>query len=157
MKKYIVLILAMALSLVFVAASLATTGEEPISLRKTSVFSKENVPGPVKYLGDAPGESKLIERGHGDAPPQISHLIDANMTIDLKRNGCTECHEKRKAKQKKSPPMPDSHYTDYSKKKPRVMRKYNQGRYMCTQCHVLQSDAKPLVGSTFKGTRFERK
>ena len=156
MKKYTVLLLTMALSLVFAGSSFATTNEEPISLRKTSVFSGENVPGATKFQGAAPGESKLIERGHADAPPQISHLIDANMTIDLKRNGCIECHEKRKAKQKKSPPMPESHYTDYTKKKPKVTRKYNQGRYMCTQCHVPQSDAKPLVGSTFKGTKFKR-
>lgn len=147
----------MVSSLALVASSFAITNEEPISLRKSSAFSDENVPAPANYQGAAPGESKLLERGHADAPPQISHLIDANMTIDLKRNGCLECHEVRKAKQKKSPPMPESHYTDYSDGKGKKMRKYNQGRYMCTQCHVPQSDAKPLVTNTFQGTKFERK
>lgn len=155
MKKYNALLLAMALSVVFAASSFAAS-EEPISLRKTGVFSEENLLAPLNYVGAAPGESKLMERGHADAPPQISHLIDANMTIDLKRNGCLECHEARKAKQKDAPAMPVSHYTDYTKAKPKKSRKYYQGRYLCTQCHVPQSDAKPLVSSTFKGTKFKR-
>ncbi len=153
MKKYSALLLAIALSMVFAASSFA---EEPISLRKSSAFSGENVPEPVKFLGAAPGESKLLPRGHADAPPQISHLIDANMTIDLKRNGCLECHDKRKAKQKDAPAASDSHYTDYTKGG-KKLRKIYQGRYMCTQCHVPQTNAKPLVGNVFKGTKFERK
>lgn len=151
MKK-ISMLLAMPLALVFAATSF---GAEVKSLRKTvEVMNPSIVPKAAKYEDEEPGDSKLLPRAHADAPPQIPHVIDKGMKITLKKNGCLECHSKKNARKTDSPPMSDNHFVDREGK---TLKTYYKGRYFCNQCHVPQSDAKPLVKNTFKGTKFKRK
>jgi len=150
MKK-ISILLAISLSFVFVAGSFAG---EVKSLRKTvEVLNPSIVIKATSFPDTEPGESKLLPRAYDTAPPQISHTM-ADTKITLKKNTCLDCHSKKNAKKTDSPEMAESHFKDAMGKQ---LKTYYKGRYYCTQCHVAQTGAKPVVKNTFKGTKFVRK
>lgn len=99
------------------------------------------VPEVAEFTTAEPGETKKLTRSHENAPPQIPHMVDSTM-ISLKRHECMECHTNNKKAPKEAPKMKPSHYTNQAGK---VMKTVYQGRYFCFQCHVPQSDAKPIV------------
>jgi cytochrome c-type protein NapB len=79
----------------------------------------------------------------------VPHAVDT-YTIDLKNNGCMKCHSAATYEKEKAPKVADSHYVDRDGK---VLDKLSSRRYFCTQCHVAQEDAKPLVQNTFTGAK----
>jgi len=55
-----------------------------------------------------------------------------------------------KAKKPGEPtPLPASHYTDLRNAPGKVGDTVTGARWVCTSCHVPQTDAKPLVGNRF--------
>jgi len=67
--------------------------------------------------------------------------------IDLKVNQCLRCHEWPYSDQEKAPKISDLHYIDRNGVRQDTV---NGNRYVCTQCHVPQVDAKPLVENKFQ-------
>jgi len=126
--------------------------------------ARETRPGPPESLrGDvpltataaAPPERKVlvpeapIPRTFDQQPPLVPHKTD-NLRIDLKRNRCLECHDRPYYNEEEAPKIGDSHYRDQAG---RELSHLAPARYFCTQCHVSQVDAKPLVENTFHGLR----
>jgi cytochrome c-type protein NapB len=109
------------------------------------------VPAPkaFEYVTKDPGDGKVLPRPFDAAPPLIPHTVDGLLPITRADNGCLTCHAVDKAEPGGPVPIPASHYVDM-RNAPTVKRAEIAGsRYVCTACHVPQSDAKPLAGNLF--------
>ena len=86
------------------------------------------------------------ERAYRQQPPLVPHATE-KYEINLKVNQCLRCHEWPYSDQEKAPKISDLHYLDRNGVRQDVV---NGNRYFCTQCHVSQVDAKPLVDNKFQ-------
>lgn len=118
-------------------------------------------PGPVKSLREAPVATveKAVEhyrqeidtgatlpRDFVQQPPLVPHA-SSNYQISLKFNKCLDCHGWARAQATQSPKISITHFRDAQG---RELSSVSPARYFCMQCHVTQSDAKPLVDNTFQ-------
>ncbi|HEB9333490.1 TPA: nitrate reductase cytochrome c-type subunit [Campylobacter coli] len=150
MKKKIVLLASAAT--VFLAACAFNNGvsSEQIGLRKASLENENKVAlVDANFTTLQPGESIRFERSFENAPPLISHAIEDMLPITKDNNTCLSCHDKAIAADVGATPLPASHYYDFRHNKI-TGDEISDSRFNCTQCHVPQSDAKPLVGNSFK-------
>lgn len=147
MKKHLICVLSLALlSTLFGAKAIDDT---KIGLRNTSLLD-ENLSLPeIKWDAEFAGSSKLIERSFENAPPLISHSLEDLVPITTDNNSCLTCHMPEVAKDVGATAVPKSHLTDMFSGKD-LAGALSQERFNCTQCHVEQADAKPLVKNTFK-------
>lgn len=96
-----------------------------------------------------PRTAARIPRTFRTQPPLIPHSVDKHQ-INLRANRCIACHDRAVHTEHQAPAISRSHY---------IRRDGSEGisisktRYFCTQCHVPQLDARPLVGNTFKGVK----
>lgn len=88
------------------------------------------------------GES-TIARTFEHQPPLIPHTI-GEYHISTKENDCLSCHG---VEDSGAPKPHKSHYFDRDGK---ATEEVSSRWYFCTQCHVGQVDAKPLVENTFR-------
>lgn len=142
MKRTILMALAGLIVPLFIAAG-AAAADEVKSLRGDKALTETDAP---------PTTAKLIRdresfpRNYKQQPPLIPHKVD-KYRINLKNNRCLKCHDKANYKEQESPMAGKSHYVDADGN---PTEKISMKRYFCTQCHVPQSDARPLVENTFK-------
>ncbi len=78
--------------------------------------------------------------------PTIPHKIDAYQ-VDLRTNKCLSCHSWRRVEESQAPMVSVTHYMD---RDTQFLAEVSPRRYFCGQCHVVQTDAKPLVENTFE-------
>ena len=88
----------------------------------------------------------LIPRTFEEQPPVVPHKTE-KYVINRQGNKCLGCHDRPNYKKEDSPKISDSHYRDRDGKE---LDHLASNRYFCTQCHVTQVDAKPLVENTFQ-------
>ena len=91
-------------------------------------------------------EGARMERAFRQQPPLIPHKIN-KYEIDLKVNQCLRCHDWPFNVKENAPKVSETHYVDRQGAR---LDKVAGTRWFCTQCHVPQADAKPLVENTFK-------
>lgn len=122
-----------------------------MGLSKESVF---DIPTPpvANFATTEPGELDRLPLAYSTLPPQIGHAIDEYMPITMEENECIDCHDRRKLLKRewkigKKLPMPDTHYGSFAKQG--GSEDVAGSRYNCTQCHVVLSDAQPLVENLF--------
>lgn len=87
-----------------------------------------------------------MERDYVQQPPLVPHKIDG-YRINLKFNKCLTCHSWANYKEAGATKISQTHFEDRDK---HVLANVSARRYFCTQCHVPQVDAPPLVENTFK-------
>ncbi|HEX5635474.1 MAG TPA: nitrate reductase cytochrome c-type subunit [Gammaproteobacteria bacterium] len=87
-----------------------------------------------------------IPRDYVQQPPLIPHKIDGYV-INLQSNKCLTCHSWANYKQAHATKVSQTHFSDRDGD---AMSNISARRYFCTQCHVPQVDAKPLVENNFK-------
>jgi cytochrome c-type protein NapB len=87
-----------------------------------------------------------IPRDHVKQPPLIPHKIEG-YAINLKYNKCMSCHSWAKYREAGATKVSQSHFENRDNN---VMANVAARRYFCTQCHVPQSNAKPLVENTYQ-------
>lgn len=85
-------------------------------------------------------------RAYRQQPPLIPHKIDGYQ-ITPTNNACMNCHDWPGNAKHKAPKVSETHYVDRQGAR---LDKIAGTRYFCQQCHVPQSDARPLVGNTFQ-------
>ena len=147
MKRMIIsLSLGLALALAAAMPSSVAVAEEISSLRGPLSLPDAKSPPPVYKLKL---DEDKIARTFKDQPPLIPHKV-AKYKVNLKANRCLKCHDKATYKEEEAPLAGKSHYLDAAGKE---MDKINMGRYFCSQCHVPQANAKPLVANTFQGAK----
>ena len=116
----------------------------------------------VSYENNATGTSTLYERSFENAPPLISHDTEGMYPITADMNMCLTCHGKEeaaalKADQPNNKPAPASHYFNIRTEadtgdvgKASTGDIVSNDRYNCDQCHVAQTNAKPVVRNLFQ-------
>ncbi|MGY4330999.1 cytochrome c-type protein NapB [Bradyrhizobium sp. LB1.3] len=112
------------------------------------------VTGAVAPMGDVPApplarpviDDKRLMRNYPEQPPIIPHSID-NYQLTLKTNRCLDCHRRQFTEGSGAPMISITHFMD---RNGQVLADVTPRRYFCTACHVQQTDAQPLVPSTFK-------
>jgi len=87
-----------------------------------------------------------IERDYVQQPPLIPHKTKG-YKINLKFNKCLTCHSWRNYKNAGATKISQTHFADRDGD---VLSNVAARRYFCTQCHVSQTDVKPLVENEFR-------
>lgn len=128
--------------------TIKSVDETQIGLR-TAPLEGENVKlVDYEFASKPAGENERIERSFENAPPLISHDIEDMLPITQDNNMCLSCHDREVAESAGATPVPQSHIYDLRTMK-KVASSVADARYNCTQCHVPQAEAKPLVANTF--------
>lgn len=111
------------------------------ALRETAASAPDKAPDIYKVQ-----DGVKHERAYRQQPPLVPHATE-KYEIDLKVNQCLRCHEWPYSDQEKAPKISDLHYIDRNGIR---QDNVNGNRYFCTQCHVAQVDAKPLIENKFQ-------
>ena len=119
------------------------------SMRGDDVAAADHAAPVHEYQGAKPGLQQKIVRTFEGQPPLIPHAVTNFDEITLEENQCMSCHSREKSKEKNAPVVGDSHFFNPATNK--VETKLSMARHNCTQCHVPQVDAPPLVGNQFVG------
>ncbi len=130
-----------AIALAGALAATAAMAGDLQTLRGTGVTEMDQAPAIHSV-----DESGNVARAYRQQPPLVPHKID-KYQVDLKANQCLRCHEWPYSDQMKAPKASETHYVDRNGVR---TDKVSAGRWFCTQCHVPQADAKPLVDNTFQ-------
>lgn len=114
---------------------------------------------PLEGAKDIPAEAKSqadmfkidrdqppIPRNYLQQPPLIPHTVKG-YTISKDFNKCLDCHAWNRVQETGATKIGISHFKDRDGKE---LDRVSPRRYFCTQCHVPQYNAKPLVTNTFK-------
>lgn len=111
--------------------------------------SSEVAPAPAFEVPDTrPGRSTRLPRAWDGQPPLVPHSLRGLTPITATSNACVRCHGRAGATSG-PPPAPVSHFVD-ERQAPGIARPQVAGaRWNCTACHVPQTAAPPLVGTTF--------
>jgi len=112
------------------------------SLRGENAIDAGNTVAPINQVV----ESGRVPQNYRQQPPLIPHKIE-KYQINLKVNQCMRCHNWQYAAKEGAPKISETHYQDHRTGQP--LDDVVPGRWFCTQCHVPQVDAKPLVENTF--------
>ncbi len=102
------------------------------------------VPDAVYDNLSEPAERPLPERWNDVSPPVIPHGIADFLPITSADNGCVDCHETDDVTPGEPTPIPESHYRDLRNAPDTPGDTIAGARYVCTSCHVPQTDANPL-------------
>ncbi len=152
MRTYAALVIAAVVALCVVAAAADEVKQESFGLAG-SVFDTPDPIVPHSSAGEA-GENEKLGSYFEDMPPLISHQVADFLPITAAENLCLDCHDLpddigAEIGADEPTPMPESHYTDLRRPGSEAAEKPVGARYTCTQCHVPQTDAEPLVASTY--------
>jgi len=149
MRLQTILKLLLAISVLLLGAQMAAqAADAPVKLqglRGGTPINQDNAPGAFRQ-----------ERDHGPAPrdfvqqpPLIPHTI-GNYQITKNFNKCMECHAWSKTASTGATKVGVTHFRN---REGQELDNVSPRRYFCTQCHVPQTDAKPLVENTFQRAR----
>ncbi len=151
MKKTIHQLLSLTLAagcLLMGTAPAVTQAAEPVklqSLRGGTPVNQDNAPSAFKQERDhGPSDRDFVQQ-----PPLIPHTIQ-NYQITKNFNKCMDCHAFQKAKASGATKVSVTHFKN---REGQELDNISPRRYFCTQCHVPQTDAKPLVENTFQRAR----
>ena len=131
----IISLCAFAMTSVFAAENIATLRGEP----------KLNELGKPEAIPKVQNADIKRKRNYPMQPPTIPHKID-NYQVDLHTNKCLSCHSRKQTEESQAPMVSVTHYMD---RDGNFLAAVSPRRYFCSQCHVIQTDAKPLVENTF--------
>lgn len=84
-------------------------------------------------------------RAYPQQPPTVPHKIEGYQ-VDKKYNKCLSCHSRKTAENAQAVAVSVTHYMNRDRE---FLADVTPARYFCTQCHVVQLDAKPLVENEF--------
>jgi len=117
---------------------------EPVSSLRGphDIDQDSSVPASKRYNKD--GEP--IARDYVQQPPLIPHKIDS-YRVNLKSNKCMSCHSWSNYREAGATKISQTHFESRDK---HVLANVSARRYFCTQCHVPQVGAKPLVENDFQ-------
>lgn len=130
------------------APAMAQKTGEPASPEKLQTLRGVSIQGP-----EAPSYNFRNERDTGplprdfvQQPPLIPHTTKGyNITKNF--NKCLDCHAWSRVSETGATKISITHFKSYAGTE---LSNISPRRYFCTQCHVPQTDAKPLVGNNFR-------
>lgn len=113
------------------------------SLRRNVPITAEITPLPMARVENF---DRRRGRAYPMQPPTIPHSIDGYQ-VDKNSNRCMLCHARSNAAQFQAPEISVTHYMD---RDDQFLAEVSSRRYFCLQCHVVQTDAQPLVANGFR-------
>ncbi|MEV8521303.1 nitrate reductase cytochrome c-type subunit [Dyella marensis] len=125
------------------AVAVVPAGSGLDAIRRGAELDKEIAPPPMARVENT---DIRRNRAYPMQPPTIPHSID-NYQIDRNSNRCMLCHARANADKFQAPPVSVTHYMD---RDDQFLATISPRRYFCNQCHVVQTDAQPLVANGFK-------
>ena len=93
------------------------------------------------------GDYAEIDEETGNVLSERRVVGEVDDEINLETNQCMDCHAWSRAGEAKATKISITHFKS---REGAEMSSVSPNRYFCNQCHVSQTDAKPLVGNTFK-------
>lgn len=120
-----------------------TMAESVTSLRGASDLDQDSTAAAAKKYNK---DNEPIARDYVQQPPLIPHQIN-NYRINLKSNKCMSCHSWANYRKQNATKISQTHFED---REEQVLANVSARRYFCTQCHVPQVNAKPLVENKFQ-------
>ena len=139
MKKLTMIVVLLAT----VSFTFQAKAETVSSLRGAAdIDQNSKAPAAKKYNKD----EEPIARDYVQQPPLIPHKI-TNYQINIKSNKCMSCHSWSNYREAGATKISQTHFESRDKN---VLANVSARRYFCTQCHVPQVNAKPLVDNEFK-------
>ena len=100
--------------------------------------------GPRQERDSGPKDRDFVQQ-----PPLVPHTI-AGYQITKNFNKCMDCHAWARTKASGATKVSVTHFRT---REGQELDNISPRRYFCTQCHVPQTDAKPLVENTFQRAR----
>lgn len=106
---------------------------------------------PLDEVGPAATIPKVVNsdirqvRNYPEQPPVIPHKIDGYQ-IDINYNQCMTCHSRAAIEISQAPMISVTHFMN---RDGQFLATASPRRYFCTQCHISQTEARPLVENTF--------
>jgi cytochrome c-type protein NapB len=113
------------------------------SLRGVPEIDAASAPATIMHWQE---DKEPIKRDYVQQPPLVPHSIEG-YKVNLKFNKCLTCHSWANYKKAKATKISQTHFED---REGEVLANVSARRYFCTQCHVPQVDAKPLVENEFQ-------
>lgn len=95
---------------------------------------------PITMEADSPRK-----REYPMQPPTIPHKI-GGYEINLNVNKCMSCHGRSRVAESGAKMVSVTHYQDRDHQS---LASISATRFFCTQCHVVQTNAKPIVKNDF--------
>ncbi len=131
---------------VLLAITTAGLADDVESLRGATALDEGSTePLRMRYLDD----QEPYARDYEQQPPLVPHPTE-KYGIDLQENRCLECHSWADYEEAGATKVSESHFPDNHGG---VSATVAGQRYFCTQCHVAQVDAEPLVENVFEPVR----
>ena len=93
-------------------------------------------------------DSKRIVRDYVQQPPLIPHDV-LKYEISTNFNKCMDCHSAARYVEMNTTRVPPSHFKTRTGQE---LSNLSPSRYFCTQCHVPQVDARPLVNNAYQSS-----
>ena len=122
--------------------STQVVAEQVQSLRGANPLNEPSkAPQAMKWQNDR----EPITRDYVQQPPLVPHKIKG-YRINKKFNKCLTCHSWANYKEAGATKISQTHFSD---RENNVLANIAPRRYFCTQCHVPQVNAPPLVENTF--------
>ena len=106
---------------------------------------------PIAFNLVEAGESELRPRPNTESPPVVPHSIADLETITLDENSCLDCHDPAVAVDMGAVALPASHMVDLRRSPGKKGEETVGSRWICTSCHVAQTDTEPLVANSSSG------
>lgn len=149
MRVHTMIKLALAAGIFALGAQMAqSAGEAPVKL--------QGLRGGTPVTQDLPPTASHQERDHAPAqrdfvqqPPLIPHTT-VGYQVTKNFNKCMDCHGWNKTQASGATKVGVTHFRN---REGQELDNVSPRRYFCTQCHVSQTDAKPLVDNTFQRAR----
>lgn len=142
------------------ALAMALAAGLTLSLHLSSATAASDEPVTVKALGGAdaakpslepdvpkiPADRSPLPRDFVQQPPLIPHTTQGYQ-ITKNFNKCLDCHSWSRAQETGATKISVTHFRD---RDGHELAGVSTRRYFCVQCHVPQTDARPLVSNTFQ-------
>lgn len=91
-------------------------------------------------------DQEPLGRDYLQQPPLIPHKTDGYI-INVKSNKCLTCHSWKTYRKHNATKISQTHFES---RDGAIMSTVSTRRYFCTQCHVPQTSAEPLIENTFE-------
>lgn len=113
------------------------------TLRPDTPINQEGTPLKMYNVNN---EDVKKKRNYPMQPPLIPHQVRGYQT-DIYANKCMYCHARSRSEESQAPMISVTHYMD---RDGNFLADVSPRRYFCQQCHVAQTNAKPLNDNDFK-------
>jgi cytochrome c-type protein NapB len=142
MKKPVAIVTPVVMAALLFAVPATYGAEQLKSLRGNTPIDQEASAPPMK---DTQRERAPLERNYVQQPPIIPHSI-RGYQVTKNYNKCMDCHSWQAYRTSGATKISLTHFKDRAGTD---LSNVSPLRYFCTQCHVPQMEAPPLVENKF--------